>query len=100
MDGRVVSVVRQTRSATCGERGTEGADREWSGSQAGFSNSRAARYKGSGREWSGSQARGSTGDGQQRSGSSRAEGQEHRIQGTGAHGKTYTKALITGLVMP
>ncbi|CAI9580955.1 unnamed protein product [Staurois parvus] len=50
MDGRVVSVVRRARSATCGQQGTEGAGREWSGSQAGFSNSRAARYKGSGRE--------------------------------------------------
>ncbi|CAI9608844.1 unnamed protein product, partial [Staurois parvus] len=48
--------VRQTRSATCGQRGTKGAGREWSGSQAGFSNSRAAWYRGSGREWSGSQA--------------------------------------------
>ncbi|CAI9596558.1 unnamed protein product, partial [Staurois parvus] len=32
---------------------TKGAGREWSGSQAGFSNSRAAWYKAAGREWSG-----------------------------------------------
>ncbi|CAI9607060.1 unnamed protein product, partial [Staurois parvus] len=49
MDGRVVSVVRRARSATCGQQGTKGAGRESSGSQAGFSNSRAARYRGSGR---------------------------------------------------
>ncbi|CAI9545296.1 unnamed protein product [Staurois parvus] len=34
---RLSSVVRQARSATCGQRGTGGAGREWSGSQAGFS---------------------------------------------------------------
>ncbi|CAI9622292.1 unnamed protein product, partial [Staurois parvus] len=67
---RIVSVVRRAKSATCGQQGTKGAGREWSRSQAGFSNSRAARYRGSGRRMV-KQARGSTGDGQQRSGSSR-----------------------------
>ncbi|CAI9604460.1 unnamed protein product [Staurois parvus] len=39
MDGRVVSVVRRAKSATCGQQGIKGAGREWSRSQAGFSNS-------------------------------------------------------------
>ncbi|CAI9547439.1 unnamed protein product, partial [Staurois parvus] len=57
MDGwQSSSVVRRARSAMCGQRGTKGAGREWSGAQAGFSNSQAARGKGAGREWSGAQA--------------------------------------------
>ncbi|CAI9575251.1 unnamed protein product, partial [Staurois parvus] len=37
MDGRVLSVVRRAKSATCGQQGIKGAGREWSRSQAGFS---------------------------------------------------------------
>ncbi|CAI9611875.1 unnamed protein product [Staurois parvus] len=71
MDGRVVSVVRRAKSATCGQQGIKGAGREWSRSQAGFSNSRTAQYRGSGRRMVRNEPVVRTGDGQQESGSGR-----------------------------
>ncbi|CAI9568461.1 unnamed protein product [Staurois parvus] len=78
--------VREARSATSRQRGTGGAGREWSGSQAGFSNSRAARYRGSGRRMV-RQARDQAGEVNR--GKDQA-GQKNRNTGytvQGAHGK-------------
>ncbi|CAI9563886.1 unnamed protein product, partial [Staurois parvus] len=62
--------------------------------QAGSVANGQTRYKEQAGEWSGVAEVG-TGRVHAESGSKQ---REHRIPGTGAHGKQYTKALITGLV--